>query len=380
MGLLSSEILSNRWDVENSLNNAMTKTAQEWGQLDRSVYAPMTASTALQGDMFGQSIGSMLGGQHPEMQKQDIIDEIMRKHPDPKTSAELRAVAKEFAEAGLTDYSFQITEVANELYKTEVTKDTATDKWYTGTGKSLKNSLLTDDILKTYIFQREGITEAEWNNEEEWTRIEKKDALDSAKTQLGGQIDNYTNRLMQDNYSKSMLRDLQRNDGDFMIHFLQDLDKYGNNDIREFFKSVMKFDSKDGKNTVSISSEYAARVSDDEIDTMDVSVALELYTTLKNNKKKTRTQREVFDKLDKKINSTLGWEMTEAELREKLISDGVHDALTIEDIIKRHLQITGQKYVGIKKTSSIASVRDGTMLAMNTQPEDNYSSWIVGSA
>jgi len=378
MGLLSSEVLSNRWDVENSLNNAMNKTAMEWGQLDRSVYAPMTASTALQGDMFGQSIGSMLGGQHPEMQKQDIIDEIMRKHPDPKTSAELRAVAKEFAEAGLTDYSFQITEVANELYKTEVTKNTATQKWYDGAGMKLKNNLLTDDILRTYVFQKHGITKAEWNNDEEWSRIEKKDALATAKTDLGGQIDNYANRLMQDNYTKSMLNDLQKNDADYMQHFLQDIGKYGNQDLRDFFQSVMKFDSKDGKNTISISAEYAARVSDDEIDTMDVSVALELYTTLKNNKKKTKTQREVFDKLDKKINSTLGWEMTEAELREKLISDGVHDALTIEDIIKRHLQITGQKYVGIKTTSSIAPVRDGTMLAMNTQPEDNYSSWIVG--
>ena len=378
MGLLSSEILSNRWDVENSLNNAMTKTAMGWGQLDRSVYAPMTVSTALQGDMYGRSIGSMFGGQQPEMQKQDIIDEIMRKNPDPKTSAELRAVAKEFAEAGLTDYSFQITEVANELYKTEVTKNTATQKWYDGAGMKLKNNLLTDDILKTYVFQKYGITKAEWNDDEEWSRIEKKDALATAKTDLGGQIDNYANRLMQDNYTKSMLNDLQKNDADYMQHFLQDIGKYGNQDLRDFFQSVMLFDSKDGKNTISISAEYAARVSDDEIDTMDVSVALELYTTLKNNKKKTKTQREVFDKLDKKINSTLGWEMTEAELREKLISDGVHDALTIEDIIKRHLQITGQKYVGIKKTSSIASVSDGTMLAMNTQPEDNYSSWIVG--
>ena len=349
-----------------------------WGQLDRSAYAPMTASTALQGDMYGRSIGSMLGGQHPELQKQDIIDDIMKRHPDPRTSAELREVAKEFAEAKLTNYAFQITEVANELYKTEVTKNTATQKWYDGAGMKLKNNLLTDDILRTYVFQKHGITKAEWNNDEEWSRIEKKDALATAKTDLGGQIDNYANRLMQDNYTKSMLNDLQKNDADYMQHFLQDIGKYGNQDLRDFFQSVMKFDSKDGKNTISISADYVARVSDDEIDTMDVSVALELYTVLKNNKKKTKTQKEVFDKLDKKINSTLGWEMTEAELREKLISDGVHDALTIEDIIKRHLKITGQKYVGIKTTSSIAPVRDGTMLAMNTQPEDNYSSWIVG--
>ena len=347
MGLLSTEILSNRWDVENSLNNAMTKTAQEWGQLDRSVYAPMTASTALQGSMFGQSMGAMLGGQHPEMQKQDIIDEIMRKNPDPKTSAELRAVAKEFAEAGLTDYSFQITEVANELYKTEVSKNTATQKWYDGAGMKLKNNLLTDDILKTYVFQKHGITEAEWNDDTEWSRIEKKDALATAKTDLGGQIDNYANRLMQDNYTKSMLNDLQKNDADYMQHFLQDIGKYGNQDLRDFFQSVMKFDSKDGKNIISISAEYAADVTQDEIDLMGAAEALERKDLLDSKKKLTRTERQVLDRINAKIASSNQWEMTEEELRTELVTrypDWTEKKR--ERIIKRSMETSGQEYKG----------------------------------
>tara|TARA_R110000765_G_scaffold379153_1_gene470113 strand:+ start:280 stop:1416 length:1137 start_codon:yes stop_codon:yes gene_type:complete len=378
MGLLDTEILSNRFDVENSLNNTMTERAQGYGALDRSVYAPMTASTALQGDMAGQAIGGMLGGRQVEMQKQDIIDDIMQRNPDPKTSAELRSVAGEFAKAGLTDYSFQITEVANQLYKTEVDKNVATDKWYTGTGKSLKNSLLTDDILKAYIYQKENITAKDWNDDDQWTRMDRKDALASARTDLGGQIDNYSNRLMQDGYSKSMLKDLQKNDADFMQHFLTDLSQYGNQDIKDFFQSVMVFDSKEGKNSISISSEYVARLSQDEIDVMDFQSAALLYDTLKDTRKLTKTQREVFKKLETKIKSPNGFELNEVELRNILTTKGTHDAETIEKIIEQHMQRTNQTYKGVGTSASIAPVDDGTMMAMNTQqPDDNFSSWIV---
>ena len=161
MGLLDTEILSNRWDVENSLNNAMNERAMGWGQLDRTAYAPMTASTALQGDMQGQSIGGMLGGQQVEMQKQDIIDNIMANNPDPRTSEELRTVAKQFAEAGLTDYSFQITEVANQLYKTEVEKDASTYKDYLNVGKTLGNNLLTRPVVEVYAKQLYGYTDSD---------------------------------------------------------------------------------------------------------------------------------------------------------------------------------------------------------------------------
>jgi hypothetical protein len=380
MGLLDTEILSNRWDVENSLNNAMNERAMGWGQLDRTAYAPMTASTALQGDMQGQSIGGMLGGQQAEMQKQDIIDNIMANNPDPRTSEELRTVAKQFAEAGLTDYSFQITEVANQLYKTEVEKNTATQKWYDGAGMKLKNNLLTDDILKTYIFQKHGITEAEWNDDTKWSRIEKKDALATAKTDLGGQIDNYANRLMQDNYTKSMLNDLQKNDADYMQHFLQDIGKYGNQDLRDFFQSVMKFDSKDGKNTISISAEYAERLSDDEIQKLDLTQIVSLYDAYDamgvDNLNK--TQKDVYDKLKKYIDDPSQIDASEATIRTHFTKMFPDDPDKVEGLVEEAMKRAGKTYTG-NQTSSIPSASNGTMLAMNTQqPEDNYASWVLG--
>ena len=286
MGLLSTEILSNRWDVENSLNNAMTKTAQEWGQLDRSVYAPMTASTALQGSMFGQSMGAMLGGQHPEMQKQDIIDEIMRKNPDPKTSAELRAVAKEFAEAGLTDYSFQITEVANELYKTEVTKDTATEKWYTGVSKTLQNNLLTRPIVEMYAKQLYNISDEDWKNTDKYKPTAIKTMMDDAKSELIGQMDNYANRLRMDAVSKTDLKKLMSNDATFTQDFFADLTQYGNTDIVNFLQSVVEFDSTGNKPTMVVNAEFRNKIRENDLSDLDDAYILASIDSLLELQKK----------------------------------------------------------------------------------------------
>ena len=107
-------LLSNRYDTMSAINQNMMNNAFKWGQLSQPKYAGMAASAGLQGDMYGRSIGSMLGGQDPLMRKQDIIDEIMKKHPDPRTPAELNAVANDLQAAGLFDLAIKVREVSNE--------------------------------------------------------------------------------------------------------------------------------------------------------------------------------------------------------------------------------------------------------------------------
>ena len=114
MGLLS-DVFTNRYDVESSINNAMNKTAMSWGQLDPTQYAPMTASTALQGDMYGRSLGYMLGGQDPLMKKQELIDQLMSKHPDPRTKEDLMAVARDAAGLGLYSVQAEILDIVSEM-------------------------------------------------------------------------------------------------------------------------------------------------------------------------------------------------------------------------------------------------------------------------
>lgn len=372
MGLLDTEILSNRFDVENSLNNTMTERAQGYGALDRSVYAPMTASTALQGDMAGQAIGGMLGGQQVEMQKQDIIDDIMQRNPDPKTSDELRSVAGEFAKAGLTDYSFQITEVANQLYKTELEKDTATEGWYTGIGKTLENQILTNDIKTMYAKEMFQYSEEDWK---ELSISDKDRLIGRAEEELKGQIQNYADRKKMDGLSKSNIKKLKSNDALFFQDFYADLNMHGNTKVVNFLQKITSFDSAGGKNTMQINTDLYYKINDTEMSSMggdEILSAIGILESRMKDRKLNATEtdnlkrlRFALDNLDKGDETKVNLEYERIKNEPRFEGRSEED---VKEMIRRTYDIT---------TSSIAPVDDGTMLAMNTQQPDNFSSWIV---
>ena len=154
-------LFSNKYDVEQGINDAMTKTALSYGAIDRSAYAPMTASTALQGDMAGRGIGMMLGGQDPMAAKQSAVDEIMTKYPDPDTPEELEAVAADLQARGLTDYAFQVREVITEMKAvatstaaSKLAANTPPDSAFNRLTTSLSNKVLTKDMVQGYLQQK----------------------------------------------------------------------------------------------------------------------------------------------------------------------------------------------------------------------------------
>ena len=151
---MAQGLFSNMYDAEQSINDAMTNTALSFGQLDRSAYAPMTASTALQGDMAGRGIGMMLGGQDPRMAKQMAIEEIMKKHPDPRTPEELDAVANDMQQNGFNDMAIKIREVANETRtaQAKATKDARPTKdLYDQISFGLTSSVLSPKFIDAYF-------------------------------------------------------------------------------------------------------------------------------------------------------------------------------------------------------------------------------------
>ena len=198
-------LLSNRYDVEDALNNAMTKTAQQWGQLDRSVYAPMTASTALQGSMFGQSMGAMLGGQQPEIQKQNIIDEIMKKHPDPRTVKELQAVANDLQAAGLFDMAIKVREVANEtaIAQSKVEKAAKPSKdLLDQISFGLTSSFLTEDFITKYMneFHKDYMAKyaASKDKKGDYSPTNYQKRREQAKSELENQFKAYRKAISRD--------------------------------------------------------------------------------------------------------------------------------------------------------------------------------------
>ena len=118
-------LLSNRYDTMSAINQNMENQALKWGQLSTPRYAGMAAGEALMADMYGRQQASLLGGQDPLMRKQDIIDEIMKKHPDPRSVAELQAVANDLQAAGLFDLAIKVREVANETAVAQSTVEKA---------------------------------------------------------------------------------------------------------------------------------------------------------------------------------------------------------------------------------------------------------------
>lgn len=369
MGLLDTEILSNRFDVENSLNNSMNERAMAFGALDRTAYAPMTAANALQGDMQGQAIGGMLGGRQIAMQKQDIIDDIMSRNPDPRTSTELRNVAKEFAQAGLTDYSFQITEVANQLYKTEIEKNTSTDKDYLNVGKTLSNNLLTRPVVEVYAKQLYGYTDAEW---EEATPVDINRMLKDAKSELQGQIDNYANRLRMDNISKTDIKKLMSNDATFTQDFFQDLTQFGNTDIVNFLQSVVKFDTTGNKSTMVVNPEFRTELRPNDMELMDDAVLAQSIIDLQNTKKRSEIQKENLRLL------------VEEQSRRGESSLNNADSNTIEArrtyLKSQHPQRNNESNEAYEaRINNMLQVEGASQTSMNNfgVTDDNVSSWIV---
>ena len=110
-----ASMFNNIYDVEQDINKMMSDTALSFGRLDANGYGPMTASTFGQAEMFGRSMGAMLGGKDPRIEEAELQQELMRRHPDPKTKEDLLAVAKDAGSMGLPDVQAQMLEIASQM-------------------------------------------------------------------------------------------------------------------------------------------------------------------------------------------------------------------------------------------------------------------------
>lgn len=108
-------MFSNIYDAEADINKMMSDTAISFGRLDANGYGPMTASTFGQGEMFGRALGGLLGGKDPRMEEAELAQELMRRHPDPRTKEELLAAAKDAASLGLIDLQAELLAIAAEI-------------------------------------------------------------------------------------------------------------------------------------------------------------------------------------------------------------------------------------------------------------------------
>ena len=107
-----SGMFGDRYSTQAALNDAMLKEAMSVGQL--SSYGMGQASTYYQAAGGGTPLGSMLTQAHPTMQRQNILAELQKKHPNPDTPEKLTALATDLSANGFGDLAMKVREAANE--------------------------------------------------------------------------------------------------------------------------------------------------------------------------------------------------------------------------------------------------------------------------
>ena len=197
-------LFSNRFDVEQSINDAMTQQAMSFGQLDRSAYAPMTAANALQSDMAGRGIGMMLGGQDPMMKKQNAIDQIMTKYPDPDTPEEMDAIANELSKAGFPDLSLEVRNVGIELKKGIDSANKPNKDLLDQISFGLTSTILSPQFMDLYmkefnpnLFDANGIPKI-GTNPGQITQAQYDKKLEAGKKSLENQFKAFRNAISRD--------------------------------------------------------------------------------------------------------------------------------------------------------------------------------------
>ncbi len=106
-------MFGNKFDVQSTLDATLFSEAYKIGQLDSYGVGQMAA---YQDGMMGSPFEAALADKFsPEMQKQNLLDELQRKHPNPDTPEKLTALASDLFANGLGDMGIKVQEAATQL-------------------------------------------------------------------------------------------------------------------------------------------------------------------------------------------------------------------------------------------------------------------------
>jgi hypothetical protein len=159
-----SGMFGDRYSTQATLNDAMLRQAHSMGQL--SSYGMGQASTYFQAAGGGTPLGSMLTQQHPMMKRQNLLDELQEKHPDPDTPEKLMALAADLSTNGFGDMAMKVRQAAMQMQQTVTAKNLAAIQLVTPTSDLLNQinfklsaSVITDEFLDSYLMSKQPLGE-----------------------------------------------------------------------------------------------------------------------------------------------------------------------------------------------------------------------------
>lgn len=215
-------MFGDKYSTAMALDNAMLSNAVSIGNL--SSYGVGQAAAFYNANMGNPLTASLMQGSSPAMQRQSILDDLQKKHPNPDTPEKLRALASDLSMAGFGDMALTVTNAAIEMEKVEATKaanvisaNTPKDTAFSRLTDSLANRVITKDVVH-------GFLQTSWNdsdgdrygkvgekfsveNDDNWKRQYDYD-YKQAYEQLKGEVQNYSIYTQAQNPTKTELNRL----------------------------------------------------------------------------------------------------------------------------------------------------------------------------
>ena len=203
-------MFGNKYDTLSEINKGIDTMGMQWGQLSQKKYAGMAAAEGMMGYMSG--LGSP--NNDPRMVGQNVLDELMRAHPDPKTPEELEALAADLSARDFNDHAFKVREVASalrvstsEVAKNALPKDSA----YKSLGTYFQNKVLSPEMLDAYLAGKNPALAKPYVKNDAMTYTQYQAEKDRHKEYLQGYFSNWATSKQDEGMSKTELGQLKGN-------------------------------------------------------------------------------------------------------------------------------------------------------------------------
>jgi len=249
-----SGMFGDKYSTQATLNDALLNEAASLGQL--SSYGMGQASTYFQAAGGGTPLGSMLTQHHPMMKRQNLLDELQKKHPDPDTPKKLFALAEDLGINGFGDMAMKVRQAAMELQAVKTSSaaaklaaETPNDSAFERLQTSLSNKIVTKEMIHGYMQHggwnsTDGETYGKFGtsfkmesveDDNAWYNQYKKDYAE-AKAELEGEVENWAIDYQAQGSTKQILNQMLLNPDMQVIEFEKFVDIKGNTAAGKFLK------------------------------------------------------------------------------------------------------------------------------------------------
>lgn len=236
-------MFGNRFDVQDALDDRLFKESYNVGQLDSYGVGQMAA---YQDGMMGSPLEAALADKFsPQMQKQNLLDDLQRKHPNPDTVEKLNALANDLFANGLGDMGLKVQEAASnmKIANASVTAANAPKaNMFKNLGDTLSNQVLSTQFVDDYIAKFDPTFGVPYDsdNDEHGTRTNYDAKRKRHETDLKNMFSQWANFKQYDGIStKNSIATLMGNTGEMTNDFLDWVAVHGDKTRGEYMASQM---------------------------------------------------------------------------------------------------------------------------------------------